>query len=874
MQNIRFSYAAGGQRGWAAVNGLGHSVQSPQSLVATLELHLGLAPTTASMPERVVQMRECLAQEAKGRFYEKSFEADQIGTAETLLRWRDAWHEHGWTGTFAAGASSRMQDMAAVEARARIKVSPSVGQRLTQIAVKLATRQPQIVAIELVEPLAQLPKRWQEVLTMLKAVDLPALAGQAPAGSSLSDLQAALRDLAQGKTPQAIASRDDGSVRLLRSDSKLVAAAWLAKEVSLSALASSVVVAEQEGANLDAALDASGGAQLGFSEPSAFRPALQLLPLVLRLLWEPLDLYALAQFTTLPIGPIPWFARREIAKKLSEAPGVGGQKWADLLKAVDEHHGDDLAPAVLKEVAFWIEHPRFEPEQGAPFDVIYDRVDRLSAFFSKRLGDEDPAKRASWLAGLEQSKAMLQTLSSLSAQGVTHIKEELLERLVVQVASAGASDPTLTARLGAGAAVTDPQALIEEFDAVYWYQMEAVSLPRRYPWTSTELKVLRESGADLPDINALLKRQAASWMRPVFAAKKTLTLMLPAETQESHPFWTTLKSLFVGWDIPQLLDVLDSKPTSGVSVVPYKPLPRQRRWWSLEPGSIVWHGDNSYSSLEKLIFDPHQWVLQYPAKLSSSALLGLPSDYRLLGNLAHSVIDRLYGHADALSWDETAVLAWFDATLPAVVAEEGAVLLMKGKRAEFESFRLRLRPAIARLHQHLQASNAVNVSTEVDLQVTVNRGTIKSRADLMMERGDAQHAIVDLKWAGDKKYRAKIQDGTYVQLAVYAKLVHARDGRWPSVAYFILVSGQLFTSSANVFLNANPVPGNVSTQALWAQVEAGWEWRHEQIEKGQIEVVADHLAEDPTVVVPEGVVALEPLDWRYNPYVHLTGWEE
>jgi len=333
--------------------------------------------------------------------------------------------------------------------------------------------------------------------------------------------------------------------------------------------------------------------------------------------------------------------------------------------------------------------------------------------------------------------------------------------------------------------------------------------------------------------------------------------------------------LFSGWAIPQLLDVLDTGATPGVSLVPYRQLPRQRRWWSLQPGSIAWQGDTSFSSLEKLIFDPHQWVLQYPAKLRSATLLGLPNDFRLLGNLAHSVVEQLYSQANALTWNEADVLKWFDETLDTIVAEEGAVLLMRGKRAEFEGFRLRLRLALARLHEHLQTSGAVAVETEVDLEVTVNRGNIKSRADLLMKRRDAHHALVDLKWAGDKKYRGKLQDDAFVQLAVYAKLAHARDGHWPSVAYFILVSGQLLTASGNVFVNADPVRGGkLSTKELWDQVEAGWEWRHNQILRGQVEVVAKHLEADANSTPPEGVVAIELLDWRYNSYVNLTGWEE
>jgi hypothetical protein len=130
---------------------------------------------------------------------------------------------------------------------------------------------------------------------------------------------------------------DDGSVCIVRAESTLAAGQWLASQARSSPAGDRVFVIGQSGATLDAALAAMDQPLLGASDPSAFRPTLQLLTLSLRLVWEPLDFTALMQFLTHPIGPIRSFARRTLAEKIASFPGIGGAAWQSAMETIEAH---------------------------------------------------------------------------------------------------------------------------------------------------------------------------------------------------------------------------------------------------------------------------------------------------------------------------------------------------------------------------------------------------------------------------------------------------------------------------------------------------------------------------------------------------------
>jgi hypothetical protein len=546
MQHIRFGLSIDSGAGAHFSAAVGRSALGPLGLLNVLETHLGLLRAPVSQSERVVQMRQCLrAAMTAPRFFARSFEADELGSAATLLGWRDMWFEHGWSGTLAAGAGasagSRLADMVAVEALASSAVAPGLGQRLADVANALQHRRPQIERIELLDPLADFPLAWRRVLHHLPVVDASMVEPAGRSGTMLRDLQDALCHARDGERASRLAWRGDGTLRVVRAETVLGAAQWQAMQMR-QGHASQVVVAPSGGSLLDAALAAADRPRLGLAGASTLRPALQLVPLAMQLLWAPLDFSALLQFLTHPLHPIHPMARRRIAERLADAPGIGGKGWQELLDEIAADLGERGA-RVMADVAFWIEHERFDPAERAPLSAALERAERLATFFSNRLLDEDLARRSAWHAGHAQASALRLALQALMAQGDDRIGPEMLNKLVAQASGRGSGNPLLDAQAGALSSVTDPAAVVEPFDEVTWWQLAAGPIPAPYVWSKSEIESLRAAGVELPEIPSLLERQARGALRPLLLARERLTLVLPPPGQEVHPVWLLVEGL-------------------------------------------------------------------------------------------------------------------------------------------------------------------------------------------------------------------------------------------------------------------------------------------------------------------------------------------
>jgi hypothetical protein len=873
MQRIRFGLDLDGERGWHARDALGDSTVGPLGFLGLLETQLGLTRAVPSQAQRIVQMRECLQVACNGsRFYERSFAADEFGTAATVLGWRDLWYEHGWNGTGAADSTARLRDMAAIDVLARTRVFPGIGQRLDEICAMLAHRRPQIESIQLLDPLSEFPLAWRRVLTRLPATTIemtPALP-VARQGSMLHALQAAALRMSGEKIPW----RSDGSVCLVRAESALAAAQWMGTQLRLAPNADRVLVAEHARTTVDAALAALDQPLFGSSERSAFRPTLQLLPMVVRLVWDPLDFKALLQFLTHSVGPIRGFARRRLAEKMASAPGIGGDAWRRAIQAIESHYQAE-GTKVVADIQFWLDSPRFTASEQVPIDFIAARVTRLAEFFQNGMAEPDAVRRAPWAAGYQQAMGLEQALNALQLQGVERISPEALNRLVSQATASGAVNPLLRAEAGAHCLVGAPGAVIDSFDEVYWWHMTAIPLAPPYPWSPRELQQLRGLGVELPDTSSVLERQARGWLRPLLAARSCVTLILPSSGEEVHPAWLTISSLIEHPDIVDVESVLTrGVATPGVVAVAHRPLPPRRRWWQIPAGAIHgWEHSASYSSLEQFFHNPYQWALNYPAQLKSSALLEVPGDFQLLGSLAHRVVERLYQQADAISWPVDRVRQWFDQAIVRIIQEEGAVLLMSGRRADLEAFRLRFRRSLAQLHQILQSAGTKLVEPEKSLAGETPLGSLRGSSDLLITLDGGRQAIIDLKWAGNKKYRRRLSEQTHIQLAIYARLVERNTSSWPAVAYFILKQPEMLTTADYLFpgISAITVPG-ASTSLLWERITSTWQWRRTQIETGALELVLDGLEATDRSVPPDGALFVETLESRYNPFVHLAGW--
>lgn len=870
-RRITFGWHLDGQRPTSPRAALGESLLGPAGLLSLLETQLGLLANRPAPSERIMQYRDCLKQcDGPKRFYHRSFHTDDLGTAATLLAWRDHWHVHGWDGTAPLDAPARVRDLADVEKRAAGAVAPNVGQRLQAVHDALAVVTPDIAHIALLEPPDTLPLRWQHVLAALPTSDPAPLMGQGT--GFLGQLQQALEAASQGQAPPRLPWHDDGTVVVVRAETPTLAQHWLATQ--LTQPGATLLLCEAEGTRLDLQLGASGAARHGLSEASAYRPALQLLPLALELLWEPLRLSALIEFLTHPLCPIPAEAARPLAEKVADAPGIGGSRWQNELDDIDARVGEEQAVAIRDAVALWLENPRFPVAPGAPLAVVSERVARLSEWLAGALTPTDtPRAHAASLAHA-QCKACLVSLQALQRQGESRIRPQQLQKLVAQATAPGAHSPLVYPEVGAEQLVQHPGAIIEPAACVVWAPLARPGMPAPCAWSEREIAALACAGVQLPSVSDQLEWAAAAWLRPVMAAQQQLVLVLPPAGEEVHPVWHMLEAMV---EQPRIVELEHRLTSPGEAMEPLErvPLPPPKRWWQLPAGvPLPPRAEESFSSLEKLLFNPYHYLLQYPAKLKASQVIRLGGDYRLYGNLAHGLIEEFFKQPAALTLSHAEFETWFKEAFARRVEHEGAHMLAPGRGMELENFRKRALAAMEHLREQLRQANVVHVEPEKKVAGPFPGGKLSGSIDLMLKTESGKHIVVDMKWSGEKKYTDKFQENRHLQLALYAELVRQKHSNWPALAYFILDQALFLAPATDPFAGAKAVAAKTgeSTPQVWQRFVETWHWRHAQLQAGQVEVVHGAAPPDEASTPPPGALILEMLDEQYNDYRTLAGW--
>lgn len=881
---IRLGLDLDGQHGEVPAPQLDEISVGPLGMLNILETQLGLLRLETPQGERVMQYRDGLRRiDSTTRFFHASLAADELGTSATLLEWRDIWHLHGWQSGPPAPEtpfSQRLKDMREVEAAVPGALAPCVGERLHAIHCALRTQKLRLETLTLCEPLESWPLAWQNVLRRLPLSEQVVFGGHAAADSMLGQLQAALLALTAGESPAPLRWQDDGSLKIVRAETTLLAGNWLASIAGL-ATQDRLLVAPEPGM-LDELLVAAGQPRQGFRESSALRPPLQVLPLVLAQLWQPVDVHALLEFLTHPVCPVrDSRVRSRLAERLAETPGVcHGAEWEgflDRLQGDFANTGLDWS-AVRASIQLWLEHERYTTKTGAPLAAVVTRLELLEKYFGGRLGNAaEPALASAFASALGQTAACRKALEGLVRAGETHVRPTQLHGIVTEATANGTPHPGLGPETGAWRTITRPGAAVEAADQVLWWQMNTPALPGSWPWSAAEQIALTEAGVQLPAPEATLRHEARCWQRPLLAARQQLCLILPRAGVEAHPVWLLIQSLFHKDHPPGIVELESTLRDTQLTAQAHHPLPELRRWWALPDGiAIPQRKEESFSSLESFLFNPFQWVLRYPARLKPSSVLNVKDGMTLLGTLAHRMVELHFLQADALSQQEADFHTWFDAQFEVLIDEEGAVLRMPGRRAELESFQRRLRGSMLQLRSDLMAADVVSVAPELRVSGSFDGGALMGLCDLLVTRKDGEQAIVDMKWTGSSKWPDKLANNAHLQLVLYGELLHQQTGRWPQLAYYVIDTASLLATDSHFFPTARVISRKKHVAGegpahLWQRFLVTWQWRRDQLDLGDIEVA---LAEDPDSTAPDDGMKLEILNPDYNDYLALAGWGE
>lgn len=895
-----------GLDGWRAPRGadeMGHLVCGPTGLVSALELRLGLAAPAVSPARRAVQYQEALGLALSGgeRFYGTSFGKDPLSAAETLLAWRDDLRMAGWRGDCLPDDPPRLRDLAEVESHAKGKLAPGLGDRIEAIMEAMGHRSPLIEKVEVVDAEEQLPALLRLVLVRLGAVfGSHALTPSAPAGTNLGRLQEAL---VSGTADRIAWSREgDDSLQVWTAGSEAILARAVAQllERIRGENAAAVLVAPSFGRPLDAALAAMDGPVLAMPSPSRQRAILQVLPLALRLRWQPVNPAHLLEFLSHAVSPIRNGLRYALARAVAEFPGIGSEKWIEELQhfraRIEENEPDagrraDALARIERDLADWIEIERFDRAGGAPGARLAETCDRVARWAGARAntGDEGPW-RSHFIAAASQAAELADIL-----RGTGSVRPALLERLCAAVLGYGISPGDEKAELGCVDHVREPAAVLGPTQHVIWWGFEAPPVQRTLPWNVQELDALAARGVQPLPVSADLARANAAALRPILAASSTMTLVVPRrranEPVRHHPLNDRLDALVErGVPVTDIDALIEAQPPClSIVSLAHRPLQPVRRWWRLaDPSKLEPRDEESFSSLNAFVYQPFAWVLGYKARLRPGSLLQnqMASDRRQHGNLMHRVAEHLFAAEVAIDWrtaTEEELNRWIDQQWETLLQAEGANLLLPGQKAEAIRLRETTARAMWRLVGALRRAGVVRALADVDPgPAEFITGRVGGVIDLEVERDDGSRAVVDLK-AGGRDHRMKeLSANVPLQLAVYGYLLRAaRGGDWPEGAYYILQNATMLVQNSTFFPDARVVPpkgGNGGLPACWDDFEAVWRWRREQMDAGWIEVPVDGAeptdgaGPEPSSGPPIATWSHDQKSPRFDDFANLTGW--
>jgi len=813
----------------------------PIKLLHWLEAQLGLSGYPNN-PDylRIELYRQSLGQ-GEGTFYAQSFEADRFATAEFLLGWRDELLLAGWSfDSSADGLPPRLRALAAVEAIFRKKIHDP---ELSAAALGFADR-------------------FEQVLDRLKFNEIPPLKLKLYEAEILQKpfiqrLVGYLRQNPEKHEVDIVSAEKEGistdvQVLLLKCRRDSDAATFLAQTLRDNPSLNPAFLVPQPSLALEQSLLSEGFAAMGIQSASLARPSLQVLKLAPAFLWEPVDVFKIMEFLTLPLKPLDSGLALEIARVMAEKPGFFSDTWFAAVYGYLENA--DIPDVVREQYTFWFDRRRYPADQTAPKRdtvVLYAYLQE----WARAHFEETGSSNSSLLVLAEQARRIHELLETLPEQRISYLE---LERIVRTIFEASPIQLAPTEK-GSFRFVHKPGAIATPVETLVWWNFLAQNeTPPPDKWQNAERQWLESQGINVasPRIQSQLTQLLAQ--RPFQYCSQRLLLVVPeqadgAEVQPSlllsdlevamgDKFHDSIFCIDVEGDRLRLANLLKVPAQKSL---PVRSGQRTRPQLQLaKPEQVKTSEYETPTNLESLFYYPHRWFFRQKLKLFPSSLLTVTGDNTLLGSLAHRFFENLL-EEDLSTLDRNAVQKWVQDQAQTLLPKEGATLLLYGREPERNAFLSRVKNAAWSLVSLLRSNGWAVEQTEMKLEGTIGQIPVRGKADIVLSRGE-ERAIVDLKWGGAKRRKELIMNGEDIQLVLYAKLLPPPQA-WPHTAYFILEEGKIIARNSLAF-SESIVAGRGSDDhlaacaAIFEKMEKTHQWRLDQISKGMIELRTSRTA--------------------------------
>ncbi len=808
-------------------------------LVLSLETELGLTRPKVSAAHR----RAALVPAMTGMegFWSESAEADPLGSARELLRWRDFLRLHGWRGE---GPAPRLEQLAAVTDEVCIR-HPGISDRLEAAVDALGARGTDIELVTVFDPVESFPKTVRDVFEALRRRGVKIRKCDPKPVAAAGDLAAA------GK--KNFAPAGDGSLQMIRPHGPLEAAEETAAWLSAQGDAGGVVFIGTDPI-LDAALSRHGLPTTGAPGSAHSNGLLQALPLMLSMAWKPADPQRAVELLMLPRSPVPRPVARALARALHQWPAVGSEAWNKAMaESLDKIEDPDRRANLGKRLDA-IFNPFLARSMPYPAEEISKRVSVLLRWIHGNIPQaDDPAP---WAAAAMQCAA-LQELTDLS--GYSSFSAAQLDNFIAL--SSDAIAPVSPFDHEAGFSVVgSPGAIVGPARRVIWWSFNLDSIPRpqEISLTAAERAALAKAGVVLPDPGDEAERIAAMWRRPLEQTAETLMLVCPergptGEENYPHYLWDEIAAGLAKDKSPA---PLTSKRTIGkgapaLETVKRLPLPAPQADWRIGPGQISRRPTESPSSVGCMIGCSFKWLVDYFSKAYFGLGQTLPDmeDPALIGTTLHLIIQKILESPGGLPADPAAEAGRiFEEEIPKLAAP----FFLPGS----ESARVTVRNAAAAsaegVVQLFRDNNLTVLATEDPVEGQAFNGVYRGIPDIVT---GPNNAVIDLKWGGLSYRTQSLEKGTSYQLASYAYLLsQGNPADFPQAAYYIMRSRRL-VGLAGAFGDRGV--GGPSLVETWNGLNAAHDAVREAVEEGRFAATAngDPPEED---ALEDGVLVLKP----------------
>jgi ATP-dependent helicase/nuclease subunit B len=898
---------------------IGITYQNYAGFLAILNTQLGLTIPDVSPNKRILQYLKCLMKkDTPACFYHQSLTVDQFAVAKQLLHWRDDLYLASWDGAITGdNASPRLIDLASVEVLAQTDVAMNIGQSLQSILIALEKYQTQVVKIYLFDALAVLPYQWQQVINRLKVqgvniIERNILTCENKGANDLHALQSHLLAFNQQKTKAAserLILSGDGSVLVITSQSKMTSAELISHYLATKQCTpSSVIIAESNAEILDQYFSKQNLARQGMNPSSHHRSVMQLLPLSLQLMWQPVDINKMLSFLVHPVNMIPAFACRILAKTVAAFPGSGSDAWNEDIQSIKDQakifgKSEEEINAIIERIDDWLCNITYDIEQGAPIVVVENKVEKISKYLqahissvSQRLSDDTLEQQERQLLEATQSlnhialmhcTELSELLSALKENGEESISQLKLHQLLTWVTGTGASMPLINSEANAPRLTNACAQVIQPMDELIWWDLSVTKHKRYCPWSPSEVEYLTGQGLVFIDSKAQLAQQEQFALQAVLNARQQLVLILHKDA-EHHFLWDQISTLSEGVATVCIEDELMTQEHKNFAHLniqkqqqSHQPLPERKRWWDLGSGEHLSKRDTeSYSSIDAFINSPYQWVLQYKARLRAGSLLSVSEGNQLKGNLTHHLFDVFFTQ-NASQWgsiSSTELQSWLNHQFDHLITCEAATFLALGKKSELEEFRQTLYQSLTRLLDHLKSAKIKSIKMEDRNEAAFFAGDMTGDIDMLLTNQQGDEIVLDIKWGWEKGRAKSLEDNLHTQLVVYSYLRRQQTQAklWPEQAFFIIETGNLLAQNNFTFPGAKvhaPLEGE-NAATLWLRLERSYQWRRAQLDKGLIEMtVTGTLPVGADSIPPTDALVIEEINDHFNNFKTLMGRE-